>query len=43
LRDRRDRLSKRNRQIGHGVHHFNATEERLRAELKAHESDPQAF
>jgi hypothetical protein len=43
LRDRRDRLSKTNRQQGFGEHLFEATEERIRAELKAHENDPQLF
>ncbi len=43
LRDRRDRLSKTNRQRGFGIELFDETEERLRAELKAHASDPQMF
>ena len=43
VRDRRDRLSKSNLQRNYGIENFNITEERLRAELKAHENDPQLF
>jgi hypothetical protein len=43
LRDRRDRVSKNNLQRGFGRELFDETEERLRAELKAHEADPQLF
>jgi Glycosyl transferase family 2 len=43
LRDRRDRFSKQNRQLGLSVHIVNETEERLRAQLKAHERDPELF
>ncbi|HXC36942.1 MAG TPA: glycosyltransferase family 2 protein [Candidatus Acidoferrales bacterium] len=43
LRDRRDRLSKTNRERDYGTHLATETEERLRAELKAHENDPQLF
>lgn len=43
VRDRRDRLSERNRLNGHGVQHFNATEAKILAELKAHENDPKLF
>jgi hypothetical protein len=43
VRDRRDRLSKDNLLNGHGAHHFNATEETILAELKAHENDPKLF
>jgi hypothetical protein len=43
LRDRRDRLSETNRQRGFGIELFDETEERLRAELQAHEADPKLF
>ena len=43
VRDRRDRLSKTNQQHGMGMQLFNVTEERLRAELKTRENDPQLF
>ena len=43
LRDRRDRLSKTNRHYGFGKEHSMATAEQIRAELKAHENDPQLF
>lgn len=43
VRDRRDRLSETNRHYGFGIKHFTLTEETIRAELKAHENDPQLF
>lgn len=43
LRDRRDRLSKQNLERDYGSHLATETEERLRAELKAHENDPRLF
>jgi hypothetical protein len=43
VRDRRDRLSEDNRLNGRGIQHFNATEEKILAELKAHENDPRLF
>jgi hypothetical protein len=43
VRDRRERMSDKNRLRGHGVHLFNVTEEKILAELKAHENDPKLF
>ena len=43
VRDRRDRYSDENRCRGFGVHHFNTTEEKILAELKAHENDLKLF
>jgi hypothetical protein len=43
VRDRRDRFSEENRLRGHSVHLFNVTEEKILAELKAHENDPKLF
>jgi hypothetical protein len=43
VRDRRDRISEENRLRAYGVEHFNATAEKILAELKAHENDPKLF
>jgi hypothetical protein len=43
VRDRRDRLSEENRVNLRGIQHFNVTEEKILAELKLHENDPQLF
>ena len=42
-RDRRDHLSPRNHELKLGQHHFHTSEEKLRAELKAHEHCPRLF
>jgi hypothetical protein len=43
VRDRRDRLSERNRRLQLGVEHFDKTEQKLLAELKANENHPRLF
>jgi hypothetical protein len=43
IRDRRDRMSEENKQRGHAAHVFNMTQEKILAELKAHENDPKLF
>jgi len=43
VRDRRDHMSEENRLRGHGAHHFDTTEEQIRAELKARENHPKLF
>jgi len=43
VRDRAQRMSEYNRSHGIGVQHFDATEERITAELEAHRNDPKLF
>jgi hypothetical protein len=43
VRDRRDRLSEKNRQNNYGVQYFSVTEEKILADLKTHENDPKLF
>lgn len=43
VRDRRDRISERNRNSQLGVQHFQTSEEKLLAELKANENNPRLF
>ena len=43
INNRLERMSKRNRELGFSSHIVNQTADRLRAELKAHEQDPQIF
>jgi hypothetical protein len=43
VRDRRDRLSEKNLQNNYGVQYFSVTEEKILADLKAHENDPKLF